>query len=269
MAKLKSVLDFTGRLGTISAYKRKDIDGIILRAPGGASREKIKNSPSFERTREINKEFGGRSRASGLIMQAMWPLKPLADYNIAGPLNKLIKPLQELDTVNLKGKRDIFFTKAPGLLEGFQFNKKNPFDSIVRSQVSFTLDREQLSAAVSIPKLVPGINFVVPPVNYPLFSLVVRVNPVPNLSLKGARYETVNDEFKKLSMIEPETPWYPVQKGSDAVVFENILEAADPGILKDDFVLVMGIGIRFGTIGPDGEVQQVKYAGAAKILAVR
>ena len=73
----------------------KGSDKIILRTKGGASKEKIKKGKEFATTRRLNSEFGGRAVASKYIMRSLFPLKALADYNIAGPLNALIKPIQD------------------------------------------------------------------------------------------------------------------------------------------------------------------------------
>jgi hypothetical protein len=54
---------------------------------GGPSKRMIKSHPSFELTRRNNKEFGGRSTASKWIRRFLYPLKPMSDYNISGPLN--------------------------------------------------------------------------------------------------------------------------------------------------------------------------------------
>ena len=67
------------------------MDGIIVRKKGGASKKRIKKDPEFFQTRLLNSEFGGRSAASKRIMKVLLPLKPLADYNIAGPLNALLR----------------------------------------------------------------------------------------------------------------------------------------------------------------------------------
>jgi hypothetical protein len=48
MAILKNLTEFTGSLGNISAYRRKDSDKVILRMKGGATKKKIKTAKSFE-----------------------------------------------------------------------------------------------------------------------------------------------------------------------------------------------------------------------------
>src|SRR3979490_2115183 len=100
MAKLEPGFGFLGGMSNVSAYKRKDMEGIILRRKGGPSKKKIKTHESFVVTRKNNEEFGGRSSASKWIRRTLLPLKPLSDYNIAGPINALLKPIQEMDSLS-------------------------------------------------------------------------------------------------------------------------------------------------------------------------
>jgi hypothetical protein len=136
MAKQESGLGFTGSLYNISAYKRRDMDTIIIRSKGGPSKRMIKSKPSFDLTRRNNKEFGGRSTASRWIMRILYPLKPLSDYNISGPLNSILKPIQEMDTVSELGKRNIGLSKNPRLPEGFQLNRRNLSKSVLSCATS-------------------------------------------------------------------------------------------------------------------------------------
>src|SRR4051812_15148114 len=116
MAKLLPNFMFTGSMSNLSAYKRRDSDKIILRMKGGPTKRKIKTSPNFGETRKNNKEFGGRSTTSGNLLDAFLYLDPVKDYNIAGPLNSLLKSIQELDTENEKGKRHVLISRNPRLL---------------------------------------------------------------------------------------------------------------------------------------------------------
>jgi hypothetical protein len=77
MAGQEPGFGFTGSLHNISAYKRRDMDTIIIGSKGGPSKKMIKSYSSFELTRKNNKEFGGRSTASKWIMRVLHPLKPL------------------------------------------------------------------------------------------------------------------------------------------------------------------------------------------------
>ncbi len=263
MAQALPGFAFIGSLGHLSAYKMRGSDKIILRSKGGASKQKIKTSPSFDLTRKINAEFGGRSVAAKWLIRMLWPQKALADYNIIGPLNALIKPIQALDTESEFGRRHVLFTRHPGLLGGFSLNKQIPFDSIIKNPVVFSIDKDSISARVTIPGLMPGINFYVPG-KYPMYSFVVALGIVPDLMYTTSGYKPASG-FETIYPFVKETEWYPVMNGSAAAAIELNFPSAPPDA---SFSLLLSIGIRFGTMSSASTVQQIKHAGAARILAM-
>src|SRR6266566_4571611 len=142
MGKLKPGFMFTGPVGNISVYNMRGVDDPVVRTKGGASKEDIETKAVFERTRQLNAEFGGRAKGSKWVMNMLWPQKQLADYNIAGPINSLLRSIQALDTESKPGQRHVVLSKKPRLLEGFSLNKKNTFDSTVRYPLSWQIDRD-------------------------------------------------------------------------------------------------------------------------------
>ncbi len=67
MAIQEGYSGFTGSMGVISAYRMRGYDKIIMRGKGGASKRKIKTSPDFETTRNLNSEWKAVTRASAEI----------------------------------------------------------------------------------------------------------------------------------------------------------------------------------------------------------
>ena len=263
MAQMQSGFAFTGTIGNLSAYKMKGSDKIILRTKGGATKKRIKTDSAFAMTRRINSEFGGRSTAAKWVIRMLSVLRPLADYNFIGPLNAMIKPIQVMDTVSELGKRNIFFTKNPRLLEGFSLNKSNPFDSIIRNPLSCSLSKKTASARIEIPALLPGINFFVPG-RYPMFSLTAVLGAVPDLLFTTNGYQPSGNE-NEFFLKTITTEWFACMKGSPA----TLLELKADKIPKDDsFSLMLSIGIRFGTMDSAESVRQIPYAGAGKVLAM-
>jgi hypothetical protein len=266
MAKLNPDFSFTGRLGNISAYRMKGSDQTILRTRGGASKDKIKHDPRFEKQRRVNVEFGGRGTATKCLRKALFPLPQLADYNFTSSLNALTNPIQELDTISEFGKRNIYFSKNPQLLEGFNLNRRNTFDSIVRNPLSYELNKDALIAQINFPALLPGINFFVPPGNHPAFSFVAVIGLVPDLVVSVKSYTPLNDACSGYVTSE----WFPVMNGSPAVVLEpNLTKLLSWQTLVSPFTVMLSVGIRFGTMAMNNDIAQVKHAGAAKILAMR
>lgn len=264
MAQLISDIQFTGSFGQYSAYRMKGSGKIILRKKGGASKEKIQTSERFEKTRKMNAEFGGRSVASKWIMTSLFPLKALADYNLSGPLNSLIRPVQAMDTDSVVGKRSIYFTRHPKLLEGFSLNKRNPFDSIIRNPIACTLDKKNLSANIEIPALIPGINFFVPPGRHHMYSFVIVLAVIPDVIFTENGYKPVLDKNSWNS----KSAWYPTAVGSKAMTLEVNLHGRGLESVDVPYSLMVCVGIRFGAMGMNEEVEQVRYAGAGKVVVV-
>jgi hypothetical protein len=264
MAKLNGNFGFLGPLGNLSVYKRRDMPDPIMRTKGGPTKKQIKTSPRFEHTRRLNTEFGGRATASGAVMNALWHLKPLADYNIAGPVNSLLKHIQLMDTENEKGERNIVLTKNAFLLQGFSLNRKRLFNSIIRSEVSYHLLREEQRASIQIPALLPDINFH-PEVTYPMYSLVATLGIIPDLFYNNWGYRPTGEQYRNVGSLPAYTDWYPVLKGSPAQTLELKYPKQPP---DEAYSLLLGIGIRFGVIKESGQIEQAPYAGSAKVLAM-
>jgi hypothetical protein len=150
------------------------------------------------------------------------------------------------------------------VLEGFSLNRRYPFDSIIRNPLRYTLDKQTREASIDIPALVPGINFHVPG-RYPLFSLIISPVIIPDLHYGPVGYQPANNKYVRAESDTKITEWYPVLNGSPETSLQMKIRFTPP---DEFFILMLTVGIRFGTIGADGNVQQLKRAGSAKILAV-
>lgn len=263
MARINPDSSFNGSVGNLSFYKMRGVDQPIVRTKGGASKQKIKTHPNFEATRQINAEFGGRSTASKWIMRMLWPLKALGDHNIAGPLNALMKPVQAMDTGSKQGERHIELSRFPSILEGFSLNQKTNFDSVVRSHVGCILSREKLQARVAIPALIPGINLHAPK-SHPFYAITVAFGIIPDLFYTPHLYAPLN-EYAGIGPVVTTTDWYPLLEGSPATALDIKYPIVPPG---EQFSIVISIGIRFGVMRSATVIDQVRHAGAARVLAM-
>jgi len=262
MAQLIGELLFTGSLQNLSAYKMRGSDKIILRKKGGPSKKQIKHSPHFDLTRRNNKEFGGRATAAQYIKRILHPLLFLADYNITGPLNALLQPIQKMDTQSELGKRHIMISKDPRLLEGFTLNRKFLLDSIVRTPVQHTIKKEQV--IVDIPALLPGINFMVPG-NYAWYQFTAVAGLMPDLFFTKDRYQPKDGslyEYGPNCIVSSD--WLPVNAPAAAIKME--LKELPPK-KSDSYSIMVAVGISFGTM-QRGEIQPVKYVGGGKVIGM-
>jgi len=262
MAKLNNDMSFDGGFGNLSVYRMKGVDRQIVRTKGGATREKIKKSPAFVKTREQNSEFGGCSKAATNIRIALSSLQHLADYGIAGSLTGLATSIQKLDVNGIPGQRSISISKYCHSLEGFNLNKKLTFDGVVRQPLSCTLSRDMLNAIVQLPNLIPGINFYIPGA-YPLFRIIAEVGVVPDMvyTLLGYQPANINTNLYHTSVA---TDW-----ASTAVAFPTQtleLTLNNNVNLDETSSLMLSAGIEFGMPVTDSLVVPIKNVGCAKIL---
>ena len=259
-------LGIVGSIDDLSIYKMRGVDKPVVRRKGGPSKEKIETDPELRQVRNNIAEFGGRAKAGKWIMEALTYQKPLADHNIAGPLNALMVPVQHMDQGGDWGQRDVRLSVYPHILNGFSLNRNNTFDSTVRFPVEYTLSRETASATVQIPELMPDISFFAPE-KYPWFSIIVTLGIVPDIIYTGGlhKYEVIHVDYHKMPTLQAVTGWQPVAQGAPATTLEVRYNVFPP---DEHFTLVLAIGVKYGTQYNAHEIRQAKYAGCAKVLAV-
>jgi hypothetical protein len=259
MAELVSEIQFTGSLGNLSAYRMKGTDKIILRRKGGATKKAIASRKEFELTRLNNAEFSRRAKGCAIVLRALQPLRHLADYRIAGSMNKLLKMIQVLDTTSNLGMRDIFLSRQPSMLEGFSFNRVSPFDGVLIAPVTVVI--QNATVDVYVPPILPGLNFR--PLNqYPFYQLIFTAGCIPDFVWSTNEYK---DAANSMTTVDHFTPWLPVR----AQLSEQKIQLVLPKIpMSPDCTIVVGIGIQYGIVSANGSVERVKD-GSAKILASR
>jgi hypothetical protein len=264
MAKVNSGLGMgmEGSFGDLSIYRMKGVDKPVVRRKSGHTKEQIRTNPDLDVWNREGKEFGGASKASKYLRQALAHQKPLADHNIAGPLSGLMRQVQGLDATGEYGKRNVILSANPYYLKGFSLNKYVLFDSVVRYPINCTINRETVSAKVQIPALIPGISLV-SQANYPYYSFCFSLGTVPDIIHNGRSYFPSNYAYGNSHYLVSE--WYPLLQGSPAIELEVKYEHPMP---DNSFTLIAAIGIRYGVLKGVNNIDQVPHAGSAKVLEV-
>jgi len=259
----------TGSIQGVSFYTLRGSDKVIMRTKGGATKKQIANSPKFENTRKQNMEFGGCSKFGSKARKAFGGLHRIADYNVTPVLNGMGKSLMKLDTVSEIGRRNLKLTQNKEILEGFNFNRNYPFNTVVRISPLWQLDRDKLHATVTIPRINTDIDLLNIQ-KLPFFRLIVAIGTVSDLA-----YNETKKEYKPLvpdlhgASNSTTGAWYKTQ----SIVPEQILtvELNDSLVeeLTDDVSVLLSMAIEFGNIGMTDVPVEVKYAGCGKVLAVK
>jgi hypothetical protein len=253
-----------GKFDGLSFYKMRGVDKTVVRKSGGHSKDKIKYDPDLDQFRRAGSEFGGRAVAAKFIMRALYYHKPLADYNIAGPLIALMKPVQERDLMSELGARNVYLSANAQYLKGFSLNRQHPFDSVIRYPVTGTLNREELNASVQFPELIPQVNFI-PPVTLPYYSLRIGLGVVPDIVRDPKRYVPVHPDYSSICAVYADTAWLPLLQEAEAREVKIQYDLRPP---DNNFTLVLTVGIRYGIVKDINQIRQAPYVGSAKVLEV-
>jgi hypothetical protein len=263
LAILTDGIQFTGSISNLSAYRMRGSDKIILRRKGGASRKQIQKDPAFESTRNLNYEWAAVTWAAMNIRAGLAALKPLADYNISGPLNALVKKIQSSDTLNPKGRRSILFSRQPESLNCFHFNRQTIFDSVVRQPLDVQIDRATATIDVTLPLLQPQINFFPNP-RYAYFRILMACTSLSDFVCKEGSTDYQAPPSNMPGYEHAASPWAPTQMSQEPASFRMVPMKDFP--LMQDMILIFGAGIQYGMPGADGSIQPVPHAGAARII---
>jgi len=269
MTIVKGFMQMTGSIQGVSFYTLKGSDKVIMRTKGGATKKQIAHSPKFENTRKQNMEFGGCSKFGAKARKAFGGLHRLADYNILPVLNGIGKSLIKLDTVTEVGKRNLKLTENKEILEGFNFNRNYPFNTVVRISPQWVVKRDTLQATVTIPRINTDIDLLNIQ-KLPFFRLMIAIGTVSNLS-----YNETKSEYKPLvpdlhgASNTTTGEWHRTQ----SIVPEQILTVQQNeelvAELTDDVTVLLSMAIEFGNIGMTDEPVEVQYAGCGKVIAVK
>jgi len=142
-------------MGGVSFYKSQQ-DGFLAREKGGVDAERIKNDPSFERTRENGAEFGRAGAAGKLLRTALRALLiNIADSRMTSRLTREMVKVIQADATNTRGQRNVIDGETE-LLKGFEFNLDGKLESTFFAQFTPTIDRAAGNLTVDVPAYIPG-----------------------------------------------------------------------------------------------------------------
>ena len=264
MAELIPGFKFLGTLDDLTAYKTKQSDKVILKRKWGPSREMINNKPNYAITRKNIKDFGGASTAASAVKRAMGVMPKVPDYYFFGNLTSLMKVVEAKDTVSPIGKRHVQLSKYPQLLEGLQISKRNLFESQVHNPIVCNLSRQDCSADLTLPALLPGVNFFgIGDFQYYYWRIDLGI--VPDMfykeNAKHAPYNNYPFNFRKTIISE----WFHVNQPAVAANLQIAMDSLPP---DNDYSLMLTVAIHFGKVESSGEIKFVDYAVAGRVMRV-
>ena len=153
MAKLKGVFKFTGTIGGVTARK---VNGeYIVQEKSSLDKERVMNAEEFFHSRLAMDDFRTACYGAKLLREAFYTTgKTAGDRNQYASLTGFFRKLQETDTVNPKGQKQLSACNLDRIRE-FSWNKKASMHSILYAQPSMTADLEAGTVTATIPALNP------------------------------------------------------------------------------------------------------------------
>lgn len=261
MAKVYAPFDIVGRMGDYVIYRLPGVDKPVMRLIGKTPEATLKKRP---RIGENRVEFGGRSTASRWIRTALMGQTAITKFTCASTLHTPLRQMQLMDKVSRRGQLAMLFSKGASLLNGFCLTPSTRFDSIIRNPVRSVMVKDSLSAQVSIPALIPGVNFS-PRNNDGMYQLVATLGVVPDLHYNGEKYAPRQEYRMHEPVSHAETAWYPVRNGSPDIQLTLQVANRPP---DTSYALLLSVGIQFGTMIGAGNVVSSDTPGAAIILSM-
>lgn len=264
MAKVITNFPIKGSLGDCSVYSIRTHEGLIIRSKGGPSKEQMKTDPLFVRVRENMSEFAGCGKIAGLLTHACSRIKQLADYCFTGEFVKICKIIQKRDDTHVRGVRSILISKHRDIFEGFNFNRKITFDSVVKKSPSCEISRDDFKATLSFPEIIPKLHLV-NPWTFTMYRFIIVLGVVPDMVMGPY------NEFVPAHSFQGGTEWIVSDWYSTTqTVSKNIMEIQTIGehILDDSLSFFVSVGIEMGIGITNNLIQPVKYMGCSKLLAI-
>ena len=268
MAIVKGFMQITGSIKGVSFYTRRGSDKVIMRTKGGATKEQIAHSPKFQKTRKQMKQFGGAARFGSLSRYAFGGLHRLADYNLTPVLIKMGNNLMKLDTTSEFGKQNLMLSEYKQVLEGFNFNREFPFNTVLRILPRWEIDREQLKAVVTIPRINTDIDLLNIQ-KLPFFRLIIAIGAISDL-----RYNPDKDEYVPITYDLHGHSRTLTGKWNSAktILAEQTmtvqLSEEEASCITENVTVLLSMAVEFGNVGYTEEPVEVKYAGCGKVVAV-
>lgn len=275
MARINGLFNIQGKLGNVSFYTIKGGDTVYVRTKGGPSPRRIKVGKEFEKLRKHQAEWRGCVLFSRQLRNGVHNLHKLGDFNVSAAWNGLAKKLMGADKEHPVGERAVLLSQNKAVLEGYNMNRRFPFNSVFRTPVNAAIDRRALTARISVSRIVTA-NDLYNVQKLPFFRLYFTFGFVPDLlydpedkeynyslEIKVDEYTTLDQYSKKVI-----TNWFSANDIINESVYEIKLFDQLIGIDLERATAIVGAGIEFGSMAVSGEIEAVKNASSAKILKV-
>ena len=161
MARQTGLLKIKGTLDNVTFYKSKD--GHLAKMKTSLDGERIKNDPSFARTRENGSEFGSIATSGKLFRDSLRNITVnVSDNKLLTRVTQVLAKVKNLDSTSIRGARNVGVgignATAKALLKGFEFNS----NALLASMLYKPYTLVPATGVITIAGLVPATDVAFP-----------------------------------------------------------------------------------------------------------
>lgn len=135
---------------------------------------------------------------------------------------------------------------------------------MIRNTVDWQLSKQNFSAQIQFPALIPGINFSLPDGHFPVYQLVAVLAVIPDFFYGEVKYKPA-EELMYPRHVRILSEWFSVSAASGVQQLELQLPSMN---LTGSFSLMLAAGVRFGRYNERGDAEPVHYVGCGKIAGM-
>jgi hypothetical protein len=161
MARQTGLLKIKGTLDNVTFYQSKD--GHMAKMKTSLDGDRIKNDPTFARTRENGSEFGSIATSGKLFRDSLRNITVnVSDNKLLTRVTQVLAKIKNLDSTSVRGARNVGVgignATAKALLKGFEFNS----NALLASMLYKPYTLVPATGVITIAGLVPATDVVFP-----------------------------------------------------------------------------------------------------------
>lgn len=181
MAYQTGALSYRGSFKSIRNYRNAKDPNTYAGEKGGASDDKIKNSPVFVRTRENMSEFKGCGVVVKAIRRGLSHLIPEhTDTHFTARLTTLIKKINVMDLEGERGKRAIRISQYRTILKNLYLHEKRKIDFQLKRCITNSHPESRAEATIMVNGFNPDPALV--PRNAEFYRILIHISKISDFA---------------------------------------------------------------------------------------
>ena len=246
MARLKGPILFTGSLGNIRSIYNKKLKRYDLSTKGRASKELIKNSPTFARTRENMSEFTACGKWASQVRKSLLSISHLFFGYYFSEIVKLAKQIQLRDESHPKGSRSIESSKIPVLLTTLNFNRSHSFDSVLSDSPEITLSEDKMKVTLTLTEFKSKLRIHWPNRfdSYRIALVIAQLSDFVYSEIEAAFIPVIPD-LEQLSVIT-NSEWLPNNSDPRDILLDALFP--EPALQQPGTTVIVAMAIEISSI---------------------